>query len=185
MEAKRKAVIGVILWGAAIGVALSVISALSFSTAGFSAGLAIALLVYGSLEGILISSASILLGETAPALARRRWTRVPSVFGLAFILHAAIAAGFTALRKLADKVQEEGSLKLDEAVAALCGLSARELEIADLLLAKLSYQEMAERLFISLATVKSHASSVYAKTGTARRREFVEFARNPTKSPMS
>lgn len=68
------------------------------------------------------------------------------------------------------------SFRLNDSFVARFGLTAREREIADLLLAKLSYAEIAERLFISMPTVKSHSSSIYAKTGTERRREFCDLA---------
>ncbi len=47
--------------------------------------------------------------------------------------------------------------------------SARERQIAELLLLDRSYKHIAESLFISIDTVKSHAKSVYRKTKTRNR----------------
>lgn len=231
MLSKRKTA-AILAWVAAIGGALSVISALSFSKQAFTiAGLA-AWFLYGCLEALVITGAEILVELVAPRLVRRRLFRVCAVFAVGCASHAFLVSLFAlaklrlhggdrasydfyfltgivglvsvlvgeairarqveaeareealAARRLAERAAEEGSLKLDEGAAGRFGLSPREREIADLLLAKLSYREIAERLFISLPTVKSHASSIYAKTGTSRRADFVELAKNPTKSPM-
>ncbi|MBN1241791.1 MAG: hypothetical protein JXA15_03690 [Spirochaetales bacterium] len=45
------------------------------------------------------------------------------------------------------------------------GLSRREREVAELLLDGFSYREIADRLFVSHGTVKTHVLSVYRKTG--------------------
>jgi DNA-binding CsgD family transcriptional regulator len=49
------------------------------------------------------------------------------------------------------------------------GLSAREAEVAVGLVEGWSYKEIGERLFISVKTVKTHASHVYEKTETPNR----------------
>ncbi|GAA4457779.1 response regulator transcription factor [Phytohabitans houttuyneae] len=60
-----------------------------------------------------------------------------------------------------------------EAVAALAldayGLSARERQIAALLLAGLSTQDIAARLYLSPHTVRDHVKTVFAKTGVRSR----------------
>jgi DNA-binding CsgD family transcriptional regulator len=58
--------------------------------------------------------------------------------------------------------------------AAACGkfsLSPRERELAALLVEGLSYKLIADRLCISVDTVKSHAKAVYRKTGSGSRAE--------------
>ena len=42
----------------------------------------------------------------------------------------------------------------------------------------LSNKEMAERLFVSENTVKTHASRVFDKLGASRRTQAVQFAKN-------
>jgi LuxR family transcriptional regulator, maltose regulon positive regulatory protein len=56
-------------------------------------------------------------------------------------------------------------------------LTRRERDVLAALLQRLSYREIAERLFISPATVKHHASSVYSKLGVTGRNETIRVAR--------
>jgi DNA-binding CsgD family transcriptional regulator len=49
--------------------------------------------------------------------------------------------------------------------------SKREIEILDLMLLGLSYKKIAEKAFISPATVKTHLHNIYAKTGARNRNE--------------
>ncbi len=53
------------------------------------------------------------------------------------------------------------------------GLTQREQEIATLLFNGMTYQSIAGQLFISLSTVKTHASSIYKKCGVSTRNELV------------
>ena len=53
-------------------------------------------------------------------------------------------------------------------------LSPREREVASLLLDGLTYQEIGERLFISLATVKTHVDRIYKKTGAGNKMELAK-----------
>lgn len=52
-------------------------------------------------------------------------------------------------------------------------LTERELELLDLLAAGLSNQEIAQRLFISVPTVKWHTSNIYTKLGVRSRTQAV------------
>lgn len=54
------------------------------------------------------------------------------------------------------------------------GLSKRELEVLELMAAGLSNQEIAGRLFVSLNTVKTHSSNIFAKMDVKRRTQAVE-----------
>jgi DNA-binding CsgD family transcriptional regulator len=53
------------------------------------------------------------------------------------------------------------------------GLSAREMEILNLMIDGKSYQQMAEALFISIHTVKSHAYSLYRKLNVNNRHQLI------------
>ncbi|KQO60042.1 response regulator [Curtobacterium sp. Leaf261] len=60
--------------------------------------------------------------------------------------------------------------------AALGTLSDRELEVLDAVARGLSNDEIARELYLSTATVKSHISSVFAKTGARTRVQAAVFA---------
>lgn len=57
------------------------------------------------------------------------------------------------------------------------GLSARELEILGMMSKGLSNQEIAETLYISLSTVKSHIANIFSKLDVKRRTQAIETAR--------
>jgi DNA-binding NarL/FixJ family response regulator len=56
------------------------------------------------------------------------------------------------------------------------GLTAREAEVLTLLAAGLSNAEIAQRLFVSNATVKTHINRIFAKTGARNRAQAVRYA---------
>lgn len=98
-----------------------------------------------------------------------------------------VAALFTAVgvwlgsRLLAErKVTEVTSAQpsVDENALRQSGISERELEVLHLMANGRSNQEIADQLFISLPTVKSHSSSLFAKLEVKRRTEAVHKARS-------
>jgi len=56
-------------------------------------------------------------------------------------------------------------------------LSDRELDVLHLMVEGLKYKEIAERLFISLNTVRSHTKSIYSKLNVRNRTQAIEKAR--------
>ena len=54
------------------------------------------------------------------------------------------------------------------------GITPRELEVLQLIAEGLSNKEMADRLFVSENTVKTHASRVFDKLGASRRTQAVQ-----------
>ena len=104
--------------------------------------------IYGGLVAAVFSALGIWLGLT---LNRRK----PS---------AALAAG-------------EGAFELDPQRAAELAITPRELEILGLIAAGLSNREIAERLFVSESTVKTHSSRVFDKLGAKRRTQAVQLGK--------
>ncbi|NUO01017.1 MAG: response regulator transcription factor [Saprospiraceae bacterium] len=64
-----------------------------------------------------------------------------------------------------------------EASLHALGISPREYEVLQLMAAGLSNQEIADRLFISLNTVKTHISSLYLKLDAQRRTQAIQKAK--------
>jgi DNA-binding CsgD family transcriptional regulator len=50
-----------------------------------------------------------------------------------------------------------------------CGLSRRELEVAMLVIAGMTNQQIADRLFVSIRTIETHLSHIFAKLGVTSR----------------
>ena len=66
---------------------------------------------------------------------------------------------------------------LDEAALSRSGISKRELEVLQLIARGLSNQEIADRLFVSLNTVKTHSSNLFLKLDVKRRTQAIEKAK--------
>ncbi len=66
---------------------------------------------------------------------------------------------------------------LNESLVAKLGLSKRELEILDLMAEGNSNQEIANRIFVSLSTVKTHNQNLFEKLDVKRRIQAIEKAR--------
>jgi len=64
----------------------------------------------------------------------------------------------------------------DRAGPPPAGLTSREAEVLTLLASGLSNAEIAQRLFLSNATVKTHINRIFAKTGARDRAQAVRFA---------
>lgn len=69
------------------------------------------------------------------------------------------------------------SFVFNEQEAARLGISKRELEVLELMSQGLSNQEIADRMFVSLNTVKTHASNLFVKLDVKRRTAAIETAR--------
>ena len=91
-----------------------------------------------------------------------------------------IAIGFTGLglwvgaRLSAPRVTKD--LVVNKAAIATLKISDRELEVLQLLSQGLSNQEIADRLFVSINTVKTHVARLYEKLDVSRRTQAVQKA---------
>jgi two-component system, NarL family, response regulator LiaR len=78
-------------------------------------------------------------------------------------------------------VYQKELTEADKAAAELekqkLGLSTREMEVLQLMAQGLSNQEIADRLFVSLHTVKTHSSKLFEKMDVKRRTQAIEKAR--------
>ena len=79
--------------------------------------------------------------------------------------------------KLIRRVPNEPS-EINTKALAYLGISEREIDVLTLLSAGHSNREIADRLFISPDTVKTHLHNLYEKLGVARRGQAVEKARS-------
>lgn len=77
-----------------------------------------------------------------------------------------------------DKVVEVTvPLEIDSGKISTLGISARELEVLQLISRGLSNQEIAEQLFVSESTIKTHVSSLFVKLDVKRRTQAVTRAK--------
>jgi len=67
--------------------------------------------------------------------------------------------------------------KLNEPELQRLGISKREYEVLELIAQGLSNQEIAERLFVSLSTVKTHSSNLFMKLDARRRTQAIHRAK--------
>jgi DNA-binding CsgD family transcriptional regulator len=74
-------------------------------------------------------------------------------------------------------ITPEKDFVLNQAELDRLGISPRELEVLQLMAEGLSNAEIAERLFVSLNTVKTHSSKLFEKLDVKRRTQAVEFGK--------
>ena len=74
-------------------------------------------------------------------------------------------------------VEVTGPFQRDDATLKRTGISNREYEVLELIAAGLSNQDIADRLFVSTSTVKTHVSNVLAKLDASRRTEAIAKAK--------
>jgi DNA-binding CsgD family transcriptional regulator len=74
-------------------------------------------------------------------------------------------------------VVRSGPFVRDSSRVEALGLTPRELDILDAVAAGLSNREIAERLFVSENTVKTHAARLFSKLSARRRTQAVQLAK--------
>ena len=116
------------------------------------------------------------LGTARPLPGEEPRVRVRAPMGEWVTVSAAPLAGAAALSgaiavTLAGAGAEAGSLVLEA-----CGLTARERELAALVLTGCSNREIAEQLFLSPYTVGDHLTAILEKAGAHSKRELIASA---------
>ena len=116
--------------------------------------------LYGGIVAVLFSVVGIWLGQK---LTRPRERLVVREVPVRVEVRVAVPAGGSFVRNQ-ERVRE-------------LGITPRELEILEALAAGLSNKEIADRLFVSENTVKTHAARVFAKLSARRRTQAVQLAK--------
>jgi DNA-binding CsgD family transcriptional regulator len=106
---------------------------------------------YGVLVAVLFAAAGVWLGKT---IVRRPTVVVEEV-----------------------PVPVAGPFVLDQARQRELGITPRELEILGLIAEGLSNRQIADRLFVSENTIKSHSSRLFDKLGAQRRTQAVHYGK--------
>jgi len=139
------------------------------------------ILLFGLAGGVLI---------TVLRLTEYRYLVVEHSFEIYAGLIAAVFAGLgiwlglTLTRKKVQIVQQAaGPFVVNQQRQTELGITARELEILGLIAAGLSNREIAERLFVSENTVKTHSSRLFDKLGAKRRTQAVQLGKEASLIP--
>jgi two-component system, NarL family, response regulator LiaR len=74
-------------------------------------------------------------------------------------------------------VETSRPFEIDSANLERSGISKREYEVLELISSGLSNQEIAEKLFVSTSTVKTHVSSLLGKLDASRRTQAISRAK--------
>ena len=82
-------------------------------------------------------------------------------------------------------VATDAPFSVNDASVERLGITPRELEILGLIAAGLSTREIAERLFVSENTVKTHAGRLFDKLGARRRTQAVQLAKEAGLHPLN
>jgi DNA-binding CsgD family transcriptional regulator len=88
-----------------------------------------------------------------------------------------IWAGLRLTRPKVIEIEVQAPFERDEEALRQLGISKREFEVLELVAAGLSNQDIADRLFVSTSTVKTHVSNVLAKLDAGRRTEAIARAK--------
>lgn len=116
--------------------------------------------IYGGLVALLFSVVGIWLGQK---LTRTRETVVVHEVPVRIEVRVPVPAGEPFVR--------------NEARLEQLGITPRELDILEAMAAGLSNREIAERLFVSENTVKTHAARLFGKLAAKRRTQAVQLAK--------
>lgn len=149
--ARRRALRDILLYGLCGGVLIAVLKLTEYRFLVVEHSVEI----YGTLIAALFAGLGIWLGQT---LTRKRPEPVAK--------DSIVKEGFVAT-----------PFVVDETRVSQLSITARELEILGLIATGLSNREIADRLFVSENTVKTHASRLFDKLGARRRTQAVQIGK--------
>jgi len=134
------------------------------------------ILLYGLALGLLLVSLQFLQYKWVFVKNSVEW--YVGVIALLFTV-LGIWAGNRMFRKktIVVEVPASSSFQVSEAAIEKCGLTPRELEVLHLMAQGLSNQEIADQLFVSLNTIKTHISNVLSKLEAERRTQAIQKAK--------
>jgi DNA-binding NarL/FixJ family response regulator len=133
-------------------------------------------LLYGLLGGVLI--ALLKLVEYRYLVLEHSLEVYGGIVALVFALVGLwLGQKLTRERIVTQTVRVEGPSVRDPARVESLGITPRELEILEAVAADLSNKEIAERLFVSENTVKTHAARLFSKLDAKRRTQAVQRAK--------
>ena len=72
---------------------------------------------------------------------------------------------------------QSGEFKVNERILLETGISKREHEVLELMAKGLTNQEIADKLFVSLNTVKTHTANLFVKLDAKRRTQAIQRAK--------
>jgi ATP/maltotriose-dependent transcriptional regulator MalT len=138
------------------------------------------ILIFGVTAGLLAASLRFieyrfLIVEHSVAIYGSLIAILFAVLGIRLGLNLTKTREVTVVREV--PVPAPATFVRNDAQVSALGITPRELEILDEIAAGKSTREIAETLFVSENTVKTHASRVYDKLGVRRRTQAVQEAR--------
>lgn len=83
----------------------------------------------------------------------------------------------TIIKEVHIPVLSNADFVINDALMKKLGISQREFDVLELMSQGLSNQEIADKLFISLSTVKTHSANLYVKLDVKRRTQAVQRAK--------
>ena len=104
---------------------------------------------------------------------------IPFEFYVGFVAIMFTIMGVWAGRRLTQVkyVTSPPEFVLDDSALKQLGISKREYEVLELIAHGLSNQEIADKLFVSTSTVKTHTSNLFAKLDARRRTQAIQRAK--------
>jgi two-component system, NarL family, response regulator LiaR len=140
------------------------------------------ILIYGLIGGILIAVLKwteyrFLVIEHSIEIYGGLVAAIFAVLGIWLGLKLTRKQQTIVVREVPVPVPDEGPFVPDEKKREELNITPREFEILELIARGLSNREIAEKLFVSENTVKTHSSRVFDKLGAKRRTQAVQFAK--------